>query len=393
MGALDQIVRMKKTEVGKLVMEYSEKKPIDIIQEKFENEHIRTLLLYLACHWGVKYDLINLGYLILLYLNRSHNYQLVKGGSHMVAQALNKVIHQNKGLVKNNQRIKRIVVEDGEAKGVEMLDGTVYQASKALISTIDPIQTFIDLMDEGSIQEAFAKKIKNWKWESYSLFGVHSALEEPPNFKSAEGNPEINRACVYILGYEKLEDLINHFDALYRGEMVANVGYNACFPSIHDPELAPPGRCASQISMMAPFNLKEGSEKWYNLKFKQEIAARCLEVLRQYASNINEDKVLYNYISTPLDMQNKFLDMREGSYKQGAYIPFQMGFLRPNEDCSRNRTPVKKLYLGGSSVYPGGCVIWGPGYLAANTVAEDLGIEKWWKEPEFVSRAKETGII
>jgi len=187
--------------------------------------------------------------------------------------------------------------------------------------------------------------------------------------------------------------LINHFDALYRGEIVANAGYNACFPSIHDPELAPPSRCTSQISMMAPFNIKEGSERWYNLKFKQEIASSCLEILRRYAPNISEDRVLYSYISTPIDMQNKFLDMREGSYKQGAYIPFQMGFLRPNEDCSRNRTPVKKLYLGGSSVYPGGCVIWGPGYLAANTVAEDLGIEKWWKEQEFVSRAKENGIL
>jgi phytoene dehydrogenase-like protein len=311
----------------------------------------------------------------------------------MVAQALNKVIHQNHGLVKNNQRIKKIIVEGGEAKGVEMINGTVYHASHAVISTIDPIQTFIDLMDEGSVQEAFTKKINNWKWEGYSLFGVHSALEEPPNFKAAEGNQDINQACAYVLGYEKLEDLINHFDACYKGEMTEKVGYNACFPSVHDPDLAPPGGCSSQISMMAPFNLTEGADKWYNLKFKEETAARCHEILRRYAPNITEDNVLQSYISTPIDMQNKFPDMREGSYKQGAYIPFQMGFLRPNEDCSRNRTPVKKLYLGGASVYPGGCVIWGPGYLAANTVADDLGIERWWKEQEFVSRAKEAGIL
>ncbi len=392
-GALDAIVKMQKTEVGRIVMEYSEQKPIDLVMKKFENEHIRTLLLYLACHWGVKYDLVNLGFLFLLYLNRAHNYQLVEGGSHMVAQALNKVIHQHNGLVKNNQLIKRIVVENGEAKGVEMVDGTIYNASKAVISTIDPIQTFIDLMREGDITGAFAKKIKNWKWESYSLLGVHSALEEPPNFKAAEKNADINKACVYLLGYEKLEDLINHFDCLYKGEMAATLGFNACFPSVHDPGLAPKGRCASQLSMMAPFKLKEGPDRWYNLTFKQELAARMLEVLRRYAPNMSEDKVLASYISTPIDMQNKYLDMREGSYKQGAYIPFQMGFLRPNEDCSRNRTPVKKLYVGGSSVYPGGCVIWGPGYLAANTVAEDLGLAKWWKEAEFVTNAKKLGIV
>jgi phytoene dehydrogenase-like protein len=145
--------------------------------------------------------------------------------------------------------------------------------------------------------------------------------------------------------------------------------------------------------MMVPFNLKEGPHHWYDLPFKQHTAARCLEVLRRYAPNLTEDKILQSYISTPLDMQNKFLDMQEGSYKQGAYIPFQMGFLRPNEDCSRNRTPVKRLYLGGASVYPGGCVIWGPGYLAANTVAEDLKLEKWWKEKEFVTRARASGIL
>lgn len=392
-GALDAIVHMKKHEVGKTIMSFSERKPIDIIKDTFENDYIRTLLLYIACHWGVKYDMINLGYLVLLYLNRAHSYQLVRGGSHMVAQALNKIIHENHGLVKNNQMIKKIIVKNGEAQGVEMQDGTVYTASNAVLSTIDPVQTFIELMDTDAITEAFANKIKKWKWESYSLFGAHSALAEPPRFAAAEKNPAINRACVYVLGYESMDELVKHFDALYAGEIGPIIGFNACFPSIHDPLLAPAGRCAGQISMMAPFNLREGAEKWYDLKFKQELSERCHAVLQKYAPNITPDKVLQTYISTPLDMQNKFYDMREGSYKQGAYIPFQMGFLRPNEDCSRNRTPVKKLYVGGSSVYPGGCVIWGPGYLAANTIADDIGAPKWWGEPACVTRAKSLGTL
>ncbi|MCK5513370.1 MAG: hypothetical protein KAJ00_02630 [Deltaproteobacteria bacterium] len=52
-------------------------------------------------------------------------------------------------------------------------------------------------------------------------------------------------------------------------------------------------------------------------------------------------------------------------------------------------TVMKAMILN----YPGGSVIWGTGYLAANTVTEDLRIEKWWKEPEFVTRAKEAGIL
>jgi len=38
-------------------------------------------------------------------------------------------------------------------------------------------------------------------------------------------------------------------------------------------------------------------------------------------------------------------------------------------------------------------VIWGPGYNVANRVAEDLGIKKWWQEPEMVVRGREKGLL
>jgi phytoene dehydrogenase-like protein len=85
--------------------------------------------------------------------------------------------------------------------------------------------------------------------------------------------------------------------------------------------------------------------------------------------------------------------MVAGSIKQGAYHPLQMGFLRPNEDCSENITPVKNLYLGGASCNPGGTVHLGCGYLAANTIAEELGLQKWWAEPEIITAARGKGLI
>jgi len=394
MGALDQIVKLQTTELGREMIEYGEKPAIEIINEKFENERVKAMMLYLGCHWGVRYDQPALGYLVSLYLNRAHNYQMVKGGSHMVPQALNKVIHENHGVVKNNQRIKRIVVEGGEAKGVEMEEGIVYEATKAVISTIDPIQTFVKLIDQGQLENSFVEQMNQWQWEHYSLLGVHSALEERPQFSAAASNSEINNAFVYILGYEKVDDLIEYFDALEDGEIPKNLGFNCCFPSNHDPSLAPENRCAGQISCMAPYDLREGGpEKWYNLKFKEGLAEKCLEVLERYAPNITKDKVFQTYISTPIDIENKFLNMGHGSIKQGAYIPFQMGYLRPHEECSSNRTPVKDLYLAGSCCYPGGCVILGSGYLCANRLAEDYGIDRWWKEPEFLTRLKESGMV
>ena len=144
---------------------------------------------------------------------------------------------------------------------------------------------------------------------------------------------------------------------------------------------------------MAPYRLKEGTQKYYNYKFKEEIAERCLETLRKYAPNMTTDNILWTTTHTPLDIENRLPDMVEGSIKQGAYDPLQLGFLRPNEDCSNHRTPVKNLYLGGASSHSGGLVNFGPGYLVANSIAEDYGIPKWWPEPEIVTRAREGGLM
>ena len=85
--------------------------------------------------------------------------------------------------------------------------------------------------------------------------------------------------------------------------------------------------------------------------------------------------------------------MAKGSIKQGAYHPLQMGFLRPHQDASQNRTPIENLYVGGASCHPGGLVILGPGYVAAHTIMEDLGVERPFPEAECVTVARQEGLL
>ncbi len=391
---LDQLVQIEKTELGRELAEYAEKTPKEIIDEHFENEHVKALMLYLATHWGVSYDQSGMGYLVLLYLDRATSYRLVVGGSHMVAQALHKSIYENGGQLYNLSVIKRIIVDGGVAKGVELEDGSTILADKAVVSTIDPHQTFLKLVGEASLSEDFVEKVKGWMWEKYTLMGLHLALKERPNFTAAASNPEINNALIYILGYETDEELMKDYDAIYAGELRDKACFNSSFPSVHDPSQAPPGRHTGVLSRLAPYRLADGgAEKWYKIKFKEAVVEQYLATLQKYAPNMNKDTVLWNYISTPVDVENKLLDMVEGSFKQGQYHPLQMGYFRPNDECSQCRTPIKNLYVAGSSVYPGGCVIWGPGYVAANTIAEDIGVTKWWSEPEMITKAREAGLL
>jgi len=386
--------RMDRSELGRKLTDLAERTPDEVIKERFENDHVRTLMLYTVCHWGLDYAQSGVGYLIALYFSRMTNYRLVAGGSHRVSNSLLKNIFENKGQIRTSAQIKRIIVENGTARGVELEDGTQLMANKAVVSTIDIHQTFLKYVGEDKLEKDFVDMIKSWQWEKWSLLDVHLALEEPPRFKAAESNPDIDKAFMYVLGYDNSDELRREWDMMATGELPETAGYIASFPSVHDPYQAPPGRASGLITQMAPYELKDGgSEKWLRYKYRQEIADYQLRTLEKYAPNITKDKVLWWNITTPADIQNKFANMVRGSYKQGMYHPLQMGYLRPNQECSHNVTPVKNLFVGGANIWPGGCVIWGPGYVCANTIAEECGIEKWWQEPEMVTRARENGYI
>ncbi len=388
---LEAVLGMEKTAIGKELSTYQPKSPKEIVDELFENERVRTMMLYLACHWGLEYDYGGLGFLVPLMLDRPVNTRLCLGGSHRLSNALARVIQEGGGgHLRGSQIIKRIVVEDGVAKGVELNDGTIYQAEKAVVSSIDPHQTFLDLVGEEHLSEDFADKVKNWHWEKWSLCSLHVALQELPVFA---GDQDIGNGLMYILGYETPDDLINHWQEIEKGELSATVGFDAVFPTMHDPSQAPAGRHTGSMYEMAPYDLKGGAERWWDHSLREEHEAGFLGTLQRYAPNMTSDKVLWTYLVTPLDFSTKYLNMVQGSIKQGAYEIFQMANNRPNDECSHHRTPIESLYVCGACVNPGGLVTFGPGYIAANAIAEDFGIEKWWTEPEYITEARGKGYF
>jgi phytoene dehydrogenase-like protein len=288
-----------------------------------------------------------------------------------------------------SQRIKRIIVDDGRASGVELEDGTILK-SKIVVSSLDPHQTFFKYIGEENLEKDFVTRLKDYKWDIYSHFTYHMALEHAPRFALADKYPEIGGTFIHVMGFDSSQELIDHWEKIKEGH-VEKGGFNCCFYSLLDSSMVPPGRHIGLISQHAPYRIKGGDEdSWY--RERQPHAQRCLDVLERYVPNIREI-ILKDYISTPLDIENKFWDMREGSIKQGSYHPLQMGYLRPNEYCSQYATPVEGLYMCGASVYPGGLILLGSGYNAAKRIVDDMGIDQWWPKPEKVARAEEMGLL
>jgi phytoene dehydrogenase-like protein len=391
LAPIELTIGMQKTEIGREIEEIQPKSPEDIVNELFENERVKTMMLYLATHWGVEHDMTSLGFLAALYINRAVNSRLCIGGSHRLSNAICRVIQEEgKGHIRGSQAIKRIVVENGTATGVELENGTIYEAEKAVISSIDPQQTFLKYVGEENLTDAFVEKIGKWNWETWSICSLHLALTELPAFKTDQ---DISNGLMYILGYETPDDLMKHFKDIKAGKLGSTVGADCVFPTMHDPSQAPKDRHTGAMYEMAPYDLEGGAETWWNISTREEHEEAFIGTLQKYAPNMTKDNILWTYLSTPLDFSNKYLNMVKGSYKQGKYELFQMNTNRPNDECSNNRTPIKNLYTCGASNHPGGMVLFGPSYLAANAIAEDYGIDKWWKEPDHVAAARAKGYF
>jgi len=363
---------------------------VEQITELFREPHVQALMLHNVCMWGLDPEATGLGFLVPLYLNRMVNYRICEKGSHTLAQSLIKVMLENGGLQRTMQQIKRIIIKDGAAVGVEKEDGTVINA-RAVLSTLDQTQTFIDLVGPQYLDEDFVDLVKMWKWDHWSLLGIHCVFEEPPNFTVAAKNPELNRALIYVMGYESPDDVIKEYHDIGEGKLGS--GFYCSFPSVIDPTQEHHGKTIGSLYKMAPFDVNGKSDNWYPYQFRQEQAGKLLAKLGEYAPNITSETTRNIYVSTPMDIQNKFADMVRGSLKQGEYNSFQMSYMRPNEYCSTHRSPVKNLFMGGSCTYPGGTILLGAGYLAADAICEDLGVKKWWPVAPSVAKARGKGLL
>jgi len=390
---LDNIELLSKTELGKRVSEIAEMSPMEIIDSYgFEDPQVKAALLYLATIWGIHPDSMSTGYLPVLWVYRMMNAALVRGGSHALASALHSVIGANGGKLLDWAEVNKIIIEDSTAKGVVLRDGREFRA-KAIVSTLDPQDTFLKLISRENLPEDLVTTTEMWEWEEWSLFTGHWGVKgAPPEYKAAEFNPDVNSALINVMGYESPEDIYRHIEDMKAGKLPEPAGHATC-TTIFDPSQASPGPYGPLHTLRwegwSPYEL--ASRHWDEVA--KDYANGCFEKWKEYAPNLGEAKVLFNIFFSPVDTERRLVNMKRGSIKHGAYTVLQMGYFRPNESCSTGRTPIRGLYVAGASVYPGGMILLGSSYNTAKVVAEDLGLEVWWKLPDYVLRAQEKGYL
>jgi phytoene dehydrogenase-like protein len=297
---------------------------------------------------------------------------------------LEREIIRGKGMVLEAAEVTNIIMENGHVAGVELAEGRTMR-SNVVISSLDPHTTFLDLVGRDNLPGTLQESVEGWVYDKWSFNTLHVASEESPQYKCDD--PWVNEAFMTIFGIESTDQLLAHWDNVIAGKVDDNIfGGHATCETFFDPHMTrKPGKQVSFFQMHAPYEIEGGWERR-----GKELEEAILAKWQKVAPNFTRKQIINTNLETPEDIEIRFPNMRRGSIKHGDYRPTQLNTFRPNVDCSGHKTPIEGLYVCGVSTYPGGLVLGGSGYLAANRVAEDMGVTKWWKPTTEMERFTKT---
>jgi phytoene dehydrogenase-like protein len=373
MAPLDMSTAMQRTEIGRQLLELTEESPLDIITNTFEDDRVRALLLYTTCMWGLDPRETGIGFFVPLLLDRGMNKSYCQGGSHKLASSLAREIVRAGGCILDSSQVNKITTHNGVVSGVELWEGRTLR-SKVVVSSLDPRTTFLDLVGAERLPGDLKEAVSEWKDDKWSYATLHVASEQAPKY--ACGDPWVDEAFMTIVGFESTAQILAHWENVVAGriDMKAFGGHATC-ETLLDPHLSRyPGHHVSFFQAHAPYDIQGGWEAR-----SPELQEAILATWQKVAPNMSKDSLIRTAQETPEDIAIRLPNMRRGSIKHGDYTPTQLGCFRPNPDCSGTDTPIEGLYVCGASTYPGGLVLGGPGYLAANKIADDMGVRRWWK--------------
>jgi len=306
-----------------------------------------------------------MGFMVPLLVVRATQKCYTYGGSHRFASAMAREFCSLGGIILDNAEVEKIIVEGKKAVGVKLKDGRKIFAKVVASSLPAPI-TFEKLSQIPESAKEESQILNDWKWDKWSFFTLHFTSKSTPKLKPGRENP---LSFMTIIGFSNLEDVMDFFRKLKEGKPEIRGGHFTC-QSMFDDTLSRDGKVVSFLQVCFPY---------CDYK-KEEIERELLKLCEEYFE-FSQDEIASE---GPKEIEMRLTSMVRGSIKHGDYTPTQMGYFRPTENSSSSATPVEGLYLCGASTYPGGLIIGGPGYIAANRVCDDLGVKKWWKPPDFI---------
>jgi phytoene dehydrogenase-like protein len=343
---------------------------LEIVNEYFEDEHVRAFMLWLAFMTIQPIDRPVTGRLAYAIANGRQYFSWTTpvGGSGELPNALVALIEDHGGQVLTGQPIADLILEGERCVGVVTAAGDSYRAAKAVVSTIH-IKHLVDMAPAAAWGETFVKGVEQWQ-PGFTLFATHYALTEPPLYPiGGERRPSV---AAGLAG--SVDNMLRLMDDVRRGRIHQDdpVLLVVC-SSVVDESRAPAGQHTLKILSFFPYDLPDGGPTRWD-EIKAEVAGRNLDYLRKFAPNLTDAIILGSHVESPLDLERRNAHNWHGTCHGGDLTPAQSGAMRPVPGWASHRMPIPGLYQTGATTHPGGSVSAGPGRNAAWVILDDLGL-------------------
>ena len=347
--------------------------PRQLAEEVFESDAVKTLLLsQMAIPRGVGIDYPGGGIEIIKLIAGDERPELARGGSHSIAQVLQRAYVHNGGQIRAVHHVDKILVKEQRAVGVRLRDGREWKARVAVVSNSDPYSTFIEMVGQDHLSQSFLDRVKAIELDEFAYFQVHLALKAPVRYALHEaGDPAVAQAMSVSLGPETPDDIAAMWGEIRAGEFPEHLCLHAICPTTFDPLQAPKPKHAASAFVPVPFQLKGRSpEDW--IKLKNGFMDVILKAWRRYATNLTDENIEMKVAMDPFYMSGRWPNMRRGSVWVARKTAAQMGAQRPFESIADYRTPIEGLYQVGVAMHPADAVIAGSGYNCWQVMKDDL---------------------
>jgi all-trans-retinol 13,14-reductase len=262
--------------------------------------------------------------------NAQTAYTYILGGCQSLVDAAMGVVVANGGKVVTGTTVKRIVIENKRATGVELANGRIERADLVLASG-GMKEFFFDLVGREQLPDELIKQIESNRLME-SVLMVQLGIDFDPT-------PYQPAALCY---YYKTDDLEGAVQRLRTGNYhEGKEGFLIYVPSLHSPSLAPAGKYAVTIYTVAPDTLN--ANDWFSLK--EELADKLVAEAEAHIPDLRAHTVT-RLILTPEDYRKR---THQKHHSFGG-VPPVIGNKPP-----AHKTPIENLwFIGAQSESTGG---------------------------------------
>jgi len=343
----------------------------DVLDEYFEHELVKSMIASSAII-GSKCGPRSLESGLVWLFHKMGEYDGIfgewgfhKGGNGGFTQALARSFEAFGGTIQTDAAVSHVIRKDGQVVGVALENGDEFYAD-TVVSALDPKRTFTQLVDPNELPNDLVEAISNFKFQGTAA-KVNFALTDLPTFPGLETRTDIFQGFVNMgPSIDYLEEAFADAEA---GRFSRRPFLDGCIQSTIDPDMSPPGKhIMSCFVMYAPYHLAESD--WDSER--ESLGDAVQQVVEEFFPGFGE-LIEHREVVTPLDIE-RLVGLTEGNIFQGELFADQMFMNRPAPGWNQYRTPIKGYYQCGSGTHPGGCVIGGPGKLAAKQIFGDLAV-------------------